>query len=542
MRRWIVLLAPALTPPFASAQTELAEWNGTPGQALGQRVVAAGDLDRDGTPDFALGATDTIRVFSGRTLTELHTFVAPQPGRGYGKVFEFGDCNGDGWPDLVASAPGASTFGPDSGTVWVVSGRNGQTLLIVHGTTPLDRCGESIVMLGDVTLDGREDFAVSSPGWSSGTGRVRAISGADGTVVLDLHGSAPFGRFGTVMATVGDVDGDARRELGVALRVTAYLSDRIEVWSLESNTRLYTMATPQFRKFDCAGDMNSDGIDDVLLLPHGYGNFPAFQIRFGGGGNAGLSSTDILSYPPLELGFGSRADYDGDGLAEEFLLGYYDEFGAVPGEVRVYRGLDRIATILDASNSLGAFFGQAMAPVGDLDGNGSVEFLVGAPNATAVPQTYGNEGRVVLLSAVTPVPVEYCTAKTNSLGCVPRLSHLGSASLTGSSSLTIAVDDVLNRKSGLCLWGPGRQELPFQGGFLCVASPFHRGPVSNSGGSATGDDCTGRVEFVLSAPTMWMHAVNIGDLLRAQFWYRDPSHVDGTGVGLSSAFEIRVGW
>ncbi|NUP95864.1 MAG: VCBS repeat-containing protein [Planctomycetaceae bacterium] len=541
MRRWFVLLASALTPLFAFAQTELAEWNGTSGGQLGQRVVGAGDLDRDGTPDFALGERDSIRVISGRTRASLHTFVAPQPGRGFGKVFEFGDCNGDGWPDLIASAPGTSTFGPDSGTVWVISGRNLQPLLVLHGTTPTERFGETLVLLGDVTLDGREDFAVSSPGWNSATGRVRVFSGSNGTTLLEIAGTQPYRRFGEVMASVGNVAGDARRELGVALRATAYLSDEIEVWSLESNTLLHTLITPQFRSFGCVGDANSDGLDDMILLPHGPGTYPTFRLLYGGGGIQGAVASDTIGQPAFELGFSGLADYDGDGLAQEILVGVNDEYLSAPGEVRIYRGLQRIGTIYDATNSLNDAFGQSLAPVGDLDGNGSVEFVVGAPNASEVLHSYG-DGRAVLLSAVTPAPVEYCTAKPNGLGCVPNLSHTGSASLTGASSLTIAVDGVLNRKSGLCLWGPNRQELPFEGGYLCVAAPFRRGSLANSGGSAAGDDCTGRLQFQFSAPTLWLHGVNVGDLLRAQFWYRDPLHVDGTGVGLSSAFEIRIGW
>lgn len=541
MRRLAFPFVFALLAPIASAQTRLGEWNGTGGERLGQRLAAAGDLDQDGIPDFAIGSIDKVRVVSGRTLQVLRTFTAPQPGTGFGKVFDFGDCDGDGWRDLIASAPLATTFGTESGSVWVFSGRTGQALLVLHGTTALERLGESLALLGDVTLDGRADFAVGSPNWNGARGRVRVVSGRDGTSVLTLQGSTTYERLGIHLASVGNVDGDARPELGVAQAGNFVSPDRIQVWSLERNELVYTLTEPPFRRFEELGDLNADGLDDIIVfLVAGSGQFP-FRIEYGGGLIPGIVAPPLASSPPEELGFGGLADYDGDGQATEYLVGINDYAYVTPGYVGIYRDNLPTAQIFDSTNSSYDSFGRTLQRVGDVDGNGSIDFAVGAPTDGLTPQGGSPNGRVVLLSAVTPPPVEYCTAKVNGLGCVPQLSHVGTASLTGASYLTIRAHQLLNRRSGLCLWGNTRQEAPFQGGYLCVAPPLHRGSVGSTGGNSTGNDCSGSLEFTFSLQLLWLNAVDVGDLLRAQFWYRDPVHPDGSGVGLSSAYEIRAG-
>jgi hypothetical protein len=80
--------------------------------------------------------------------------------------------------------------------------------------------------------------------------------------------------------------------------------------------------------------------------------------------------------------------------------------------------------------------------------------------------TFSREAWVVTISAPT---VTYCTAKPNSIGCLPVIGALGVSSSNAGSGFVVSASDVLNNKSGLLFYGiSGRAASPFQGGTLCV--------------------------------------------------------------------------
>ena len=137
----------------------------------------------------------------------------------------------------------------------------------------------------------------------------------------------------------------------------------------------------------------------------------------------------------------------------------------------------------------------------------------------------------------------YCTAKLNSLGCTPAISATGSASATAGSGFVIAATQVRNQKPGLLLYGgSGPAATPFHGGYLCAAPPRHRTPLQTSGGSTSGNDCTGSFSFDFNAwiatgadPTLVP-----GALVNAQYWSRDPGFAPPNNVSLTDAVEFGV--
>lgn len=549
MRLLFSAVVPLLASPFAMAQAPLASWLGNPAESLGAVTRSVGDFDGDGRPDFAASAAHSLRVYSSATLGLLREFPSPVAEPDAIVDFDFADCNGDGTLDLIVGLPASSALFTQNGSAWVFSGSNGQLLLALQGVQPLEEAGRAVLALGDISGDGKADFAVSSPGWNSHRGRVQFVSGANGAILATRTGTQPGDRFGQVMEFVGDVNGDSRADLGIALRTLTYVPydvvNRIDVLSLPGLATLYSMPCSAFQSFQCLGELNGDGIPDLAVVPPltGVGNVALFVLRWGGSAMVEQSGP-VLSLPPNgKSAITAPADLDGDGVADEFLVGAGDD-SPVPealGRVFVCRGTSIVHTIYDAHGRLGNGFGSSLALIGDLDGNGTAEFVAGTP-CDGTESFLPRSGRLVVMSTVTPEPIEYCTAKTNGLGCVPQLSFSGVASLSGTEVLSIAASNVLNRRTGLCIWGTQRQEVPFAGGYLCVAPPFQRGPATNSGGSVSGDDCSGRLEFNLLPLAMWLHGVEIGDLVRLQFWQRDPLNADGTGASLSAACEARVGW
>lgn len=140
-------------------------------------------------------------------------------------------------------------------------------------------------------------------------------------------------------------------------------------------------------------------------------------------------------------------------------------------------------------------------------------------------------------------PEIYCTAKTNSQGCVPLLAFSGNASLTDTAAFDISSTMLINQQNGALVYSlNGRDSAPFGGGVLCMQPSLVFTPLQNTGGSGSGMDCSGQLDFDFNA---WIQGggaptLMAGDQVNAQYFYRDPMHPDGTGYGLSDAVEFFV--
>lgn len=106
---------------------------GQPGQNIGYQVIACGDIDRDGYPEFAcsnLGyGLPTVRVFSSRTAQLIHEFTQAAPALTFATRIAGGgvDLDGDDVPDIAASFP---YFG--FGATFAYSGRTGLQTLVAN--------------------------------------------------------------------------------------------------------------------------------------------------------------------------------------------------------------------------------------------------------------------------------------------------------------------------------------------------------------------------------------------------------------------------
>jgi hypothetical protein len=130
-------------------------------------------------------------------------------------------------------------------------------------------------------------------------------------------------------------------------------------------------------------------------------------------------------------------------------------------------------------------------------------------------------------------PSTYCSPKTNSVGCVPAIGWAGAASLSGPDNFYITARHVLNNKSGVMFWGIATANVPFFGGTRCVASPFLRTAIQNSGGNPPPNDCSGSYSFHFSQSYMSAHALAAGSSVCTQYWSRDPGFAVPNNVGLT---------
>ncbi|MEM7199158.1 MAG: hypothetical protein AAF628_02765 [Planctomycetota bacterium] len=256
------------------------------GDLLGWAVSDVGDVNKDGTDDFAIaapyhdaGGTDAgaVYVHSGADGSVLFTFngTAALDHLGY-SLSAAGDVNNDTFPDIIAGAPGPAVAAVGPGKAVVFSGQDGSVLLTINGEVTGDRFGHSVSDAFDVNLDGFGDLLVGAPGDDEvpfAVGRAYLISGADGSTLRTFLGNTERDRFGHAVEGIGDLNGDGRPEaiVGAPLdNVGASDNGSVTVYSGIDGTQLSSFSLP-FVNADMGHaisrleDLNGDSIPEYVV-------------------------------------------------------------------------------------------------------------------------------------------------------------------------------------------------------------------------------------------------------------------------------------
>jgi FG-GAP repeat protein len=160
-------------------------------QDFGYSVAGIGDVDGDGIHDLAIGGPEfryldpntdgEVFVYSGATGAFLHEWSGLGSNTFFGEALvETGDVTGDGISDLLVGAPGASQLFDDvNGAIYLYSGATLQPIVYRLGDELFSKFGSSIASVGDVDGDGAADFAVATPYGGGQYGAVHLIHGSD---------------------------------------------------------------------------------------------------------------------------------------------------------------------------------------------------------------------------------------------------------------------------------------------------------------------------------------------------------------------------
>jgi len=307
-----------------------------------------------------------------------------------------GDVNGDGFDDVAVGTPYDSAQGTNRGLVCVFSGLDGSLLLQTYGGADGDQFGWAVAAAGDVDSDGHADFLVGSPEFRNGSlaqaGRADLVSGADGSLLKTWMGEGSQDFFGSALAGVGDADGDGVPDVAVG----AWWADNHGFHS--GSVYLFSGADGSLilrrdggapndylgASVAAAGDVDGDGHADLLAGawgadPNGESSGQAFL--FSGRDGSLLHSWDG---PAEQIRFGETlaglGDVDGDGIPDVAVGASFDNSIAFhAGSVRVFSGAAGTLLFSLFGDQANDALGSSLAGAGDVDGDGFGDLVAGAP-------------------------------------------------------------------------------------------------------------------------------------------------------------------
>ncbi len=377
--------------PFAEDARIIREWVGeAAGDQFGWIARNIGDVDGDGIDDVTTSAPSKnlggaragrIYVYSSGS-GELLWSASGSPGDWLGSGIEAaGDVNADGIPDVIAGAPGA-------GKAYVYHGGNGTVLLTLAEEGQGDNFGRKVSDLGDVNGDGHDDVIVGAPlndAAGEDAGAAYIFSGKDGSLLHTIRGEQPGDNFGSSAGGWTGPDGMliviGAPNAGPQNGGRAYVYDDLSgepsfiIESDEGGSQLGGMFV------SVVGDVNADGTPDVYASDWAHGAKGPFTGRiYVHSGNDGSRLYTMTGEAPGDgygIGVADVGDVDHDG-ADDLLVGAWQHASGAPsgGKAYLYSGRDGSLTRVYTGIVPGETFGFDTTGVGDVDGDGTVDFLV----------------------------------------------------------------------------------------------------------------------------------------------------------------------
>ena len=397
--------------PFVEPTTILREWDGeAANDQFGWIARNIGDVDGDGIRDFVTsaptskaGGEDAGRVYvystkSGKLLWKADGNPHDQLGTGLEAA---GDTNGDGIPDVIASAPGG-------GYVKIYSGRDGRVLRTLKAENVNDDFGRHVEGVGDVNHDGFADVIVGAPNNSAAgdkAGRAYVYSGKDGSILLTLNGEKAGDNFGSAVA--GSSDKKQTFLLVGAPAAGSKHTGRTYVYDGLSSVPKLTIEADDtgsalgYMFLSVLGDVDGDGVPDVYASDWSNSAKGPFTgrvyIHSGKDGHRLFTFTGDTAGEGFGTSPSVAGDVDGDGHAD-VIVGAWQYSGAAVGAGRayLYSGFDGHVIRTFTCRTPGDAFGFDAVTMGDVKRDGMSDFLI----TSGWSGVHGmHSGRVFLISS-----------------------------------------------------------------------------------------------------------------------------------------------
>jgi hypothetical protein len=431
------LAVTALSSTTVRAQHLIGKWNGElTYDQFGASLAMLGDVDADGTCDFAVGSwhpdpsyEGAVYVYSGASGSLIRRIDGAQAYEKLGLALApLNDVDGDGVPDLAVGAPWwFEPGGYDGGRVCVYSGATGA--LVWYQPSQGRQCalGVSIASVGDIDGDGADDFVAGAPNLDGSyvfQGAAYVFSGRSGAILHTWIGDEHFLNLGVSVAAAGDADGDGtpdvvvgantdsinHRDRGAAYLYSGKTGVLLQKWSGTVDNGRFGHGLASL------GDLDGDACADLAI---GSLRGPLHQTAdvFLYSGKSG-ALIDTIHGTRKDDAFGqglaNAGDLDGDGFAE-LLVGAPEDDSRFTsgGTVHLMSGRTRRELYRFDAEGASGFLGRVLAGGKDVDGNAIPDFLAGmqyAPKGRA----YLFAGNDLFLQAdpTDPAPLTTLTLST----------------------------------------------------------------------------------------------------------------------------------
>jgi hypothetical protein len=261
-----------------------------------------------------------------------------------------GDVNGDGYSDVVVGAFRNGSTGKAYLYLGGSSGLSASASWTAVGEATDDRFGTSVATAGDVNGDGYSDVVVGAYGNASETGKaylyLGGSSGLSASASWTATGEAIIDRFGHSVSTAGDVDGDGYSDVVVGA---------------------YAVASETGKAYLYLGGSSGLSVSASWTA-------------------AGEAADDLFGVSVATAG-----DVNGDGYSD-VVVGAFGNAGYT-GKAYLYlggsSGLAASTSWTAVGEATGDSFGYSVATAGDVNGDGYSDVVVGADgNSSSTGKAY----------------------------------------------------------------------------------------------------------------------------------------------------------
>ncbi|MEK7866158.1 MAG: proprotein convertase P-domain-containing protein [Planctomycetota bacterium] len=361
---------------------------------------ASGNYTFAGRPDGSYTVTPSL---TGWTFTPASRSLTVAGGNVAGQ--DFAGTQPQAAPSAATPAIGLGSGG--GGYVEMVNGAStGFTNLRwnrIGWTAYQDAVGETRVAAGDIDGDGRDELAIGTGTYTTTGGYVQIRDDAVANHALlrwvRLNDSAYNGRNGETWPAFGNIDGDARDELLVGFGTTGggkclvfddASANYVLLRTLNTGWTAYNSAVGEVRP--SCGDVDGDGRDEIALGLGTYASSGGY-VKVIEDATQGYANIAWVRVPDAAYNAANGetrpalGDVDGDGRAELVVgMGTYTANG---GRLFVFddggAGFAALETLAVGTAAYNAANGETRPALGNVDADGATELLVGFG-------TYGSDG------------------------------------------------------------------------------------------------------------------------------------------------------